>query len=70
MAVACSIELCLDRTHVPSNGRLMKELGMVMMATKRLVVTMNHQRATGGEGPIRTPAVFRLPGSAAADGWQ
>jgi hypothetical protein len=54
MAVARSIELYLDRTRVPSNGRLMKEVDMVTMATKSPIVTMNHGRVTGGERLIRT----------------
>jgi LysM repeat protein len=34
----------------------MKEVGMVAMATKGPVVTMNDWRAAGDKGPIRTPA--------------
>jgi hypothetical protein len=31
---------------------------MVTAATKSPVVTMNHPRAAGGGGPIRTPAIL------------
>jgi hypothetical protein len=58
MAVVRSIELYLDRTRVPSNGRLMKEVDMVAMATKDPIVTMNHGRVTRGEGRIRTDAAM------------
>src|ERR1700722_7610614 len=56
MADARSIELYLDRTRVPSNRRLMKEVDMVAMATKGPIVTMNDGPAARGESLIRMRA--------------
>jgi hypothetical protein len=55
MALVRSIELSLDRTRVPSNRRLMKEVHMVTMTTERALATVNHRPVARSEGLIRTP---------------
>jgi LysM repeat protein len=52
--MARSIELYLDRTGVPSNGRLMREADMVTMVGKRPMAAMDHVRVAGAGGQIRT----------------